>query len=194
MKIEACEIPDVFLITPRIFQDDRGFFYESFRQNVFEEAIGREVSFVQENHSVSQKNVLRGMHYQLNPHAQGKLVRCVQGAVLDVAVDIRKNSAYFGKYVGLILAAENHQQLWIPEGFAHAFLTLSETASFVYKTTNYYSPVSERSIIWNDKTVAIDWISLAKQSPLGKDLRLEDILLSIKDAKALSLEQAELFA
>ncbi|HDV3963059.1 TPA: dTDP-4-dehydrorhamnose 3,5-epimerase, partial [Escherichia coli] len=132
------------------FSDERGFFFESFNQKIFEEAVGRKVEFVQDNHSKSSKGVLRGLHYQLEPYAQGKLVRCVVGEVFDVAVDIRKSSSTFGKWVGVNLSSENKRQLWIPEGFAHGFLVLSETAEFVYKTTNFYSYPHERSIIWSD--------------------------------------------
>ncbi|HCN7598626.1 TPA: dTDP-4-dehydrorhamnose 3,5-epimerase, partial [Escherichia coli] len=142
---------------PKVFGDERGFFFESFNQKVFEEAVGRKVEFVQDNHSKSSKGVLRGLHYQLEPYAQGKLVRCVVGEVFDVAVDIRKSSPTFGKWVGVNLSAENKRQLWIPEGFAHGFLVLSETAEFVYKTTNYYYSESDRGIIWNDPMLKIQW-------------------------------------
>nr|WP_318381080.1 dTDP-4-dehydrorhamnose 3,5-epimerase [uncultured Enterobacter sp.] len=157
MNVIKTEIPDVLIFEPKVFGDDRGFFFESFSQNIFQEAVGRKVEFVQDNHSKSTQDVLRGLHYQLEPHAQGKLVRCVVGEVLDVAVDIRKSSSTFGKWVGVKLSAENKRQLWIPEGFAHGFLVLSETAEFVYKTTNYYHPSSDRGIIWDDKTIGINW-------------------------------------
>ncbi|MFA7955505.1 dTDP-4-dehydrorhamnose 3,5-epimerase [Escherichia coli] len=146
MNVIKTEIPDVLIFEPKVFGDERGFFFESFNQKIFEEAVGRKVEFVQDNHSKSTKGVLRGLHYQLEPYAQGKLVRCVVGEVYDVAVDIRKSSPTFGKWVGVNLSAENKRQLWIPEGFAHGFLVLSETAEFVYKTTNYYHPESERGI------------------------------------------------
>ncbi len=152
-----------------------------FSQKIFEEIVGRKVEFVQDNHSQSQRGVLRGLHYQLTPHSQGKLVRCVEGAVFDVAVDIRKNSATFGKWVGAVLSAENKHQLWIPEGFAHGFLTLSETAQFLYKATNFYAPQSERSIIWNDPDIAIEWPTV------------EAIILSAKDEQGLPLSKAELY-
>lgn len=157
MNIIDTKIPDVKIIEPKVFGDERGFFFESFNQQQFEEAVGYPVNFVQDNHSKSSQGVLRGLHYQLPPHAQGKLVRCVVGEVFDVAVDIRKNSPTFGQWAGVHLSAENKRQLWIPEGFAHGFLTLSETAEFLYKTTNYYSPQSEASIIWDDLDVAIEW-------------------------------------
>ena len=157
MKATRLEIPDVILFEPKVFGDERGFFYESFNQQKFNELSGLNVQFVQDNHSKSQKGVLRGLHYQLPPKAQGKLVRVVQGEVFDVAVDIRKDSPTFGKWVSAILSAENKQQLWIPEGFAHGFLTLSETAEFLYKTTDYYAPEMERCIVWNDEEIGIDW-------------------------------------
>ncbi|WP_312669896.1 dTDP-4-dehydrorhamnose 3,5-epimerase [Pseudescherichia sp.] len=157
MNVIKTAIPDVLIFEPKVFGDDRGFFFESFNQRVFEEAVGRKVEFVQDNHSKSCKGVLRGLHYQLEPYAQGKLVRCVFGEVFDVAVDIRKSSPTFGKWVGVHLSAENKRQLWIPEGFAHGFLVISEMAEFVYKTTNYYHPVSDRGIAWNDQSININW-------------------------------------
>ena len=144
MKVTDTKILDVKIIEPTVFEDERGYFYESFNHKKFEEAIGREVSFVQDNHSKSVKGVLRGLHYQLPPHAQGKLVRVVQGEVFDVAVDIRKSSPTFGQWVAEVLSAENKKQLWVPEGFAHGFLTLSETAEVLYKTTDYYASENER--------------------------------------------------
>ena len=175
MKVTDTTIPDVKLIEPTVFEDERGFFFESFNQKTFEEAIGRSITFVQDNHSKSIKGVLRGLHYQLPPHAQGKLVRVVQGEAFDVAVDIRKSSPTFGQWIGEILSEENKKQLWIPEGFAHGFLTLSETAEFLYKTTAYYSPKSERSIQWNDPEIQIIW-------PIPISLQLSD-----KDRKAVSI-------
>jgi len=157
MKITPTQIADVLLIEPRVFGDDRGFFYESFNQKAFDAATGNKLPFVQDNHSKSGRGVLRGLHYQLAPHAQGKLVRVVQGEVFDVAVDIRKDSKTFGQWVGVHLSAENKQQLWIPPGLAHGFVVLSETAEFLYKTTDYYAPQAERSLRWNDPTLAIDW-------------------------------------
>lgn len=157
MKVIKTNIPDVLIFEPKVFGDERGFFFESFSQKVFEEAVGRKVEFVQDNHSKSSKGVLRGLHYQLAPYAQGKLVRCVAGEVFDVAVDIRKESDTFGQWVGANLSAENKRQMWIPEGFAHGFLVLSESAEFVYKTNNYYNKDSERAIIWNDTDLNICW-------------------------------------
>ncbi|UNC49598.1 dTDP-4-dehydrorhamnose 3,5-epimerase [Enterobacter huaxiensis] len=157
MNVIKTDIPDVLIFEPKVFGDERGFFFESFSQKVFEEAVGRKVEFVQDNHSKSCKGVLRGLHYQLDPYAQGKLVRCVAGEVFDVAVDIRKSSPTFGKWVGVNLSAENKRQLWIPEGFAHGFLVLSESAEFCYKTTNYYHPESEGSIHWEDESLNISW-------------------------------------
>lgn len=157
MKVTATAIPDVLVIEPRVFGDERGFFFESFNQQAFDEAVGSKVVFVQDNHSKSAKNVLRGLHYQLPPKAQGKLVRVVQGEVFDVAVDIRKESPTFGKWVGEVLSAENKKQLWIPPGFAHGFLTLSETAEFLYKTTDYYAPQFERCIRWDDPHLSVAW-------------------------------------
>jgi dTDP-4-dehydrorhamnose 3,5-epimerase len=184
MKATRLSIPDVLLIEPKVFGDARGFFYESFNQKAFNDATGLTVDFVQDNHSRSSKGVLRGLHYQLPPHAQGKLVRVVRGAVFDVAVDIRKSSPTFGKWVGEELSEENNRQLWIPPGFAHGFLVLSETADFLYKTTNYYAASHERSIAWDDAAVGIGW-------PLD---RLDHApTLSDKDACGLSLERAEVF-
>ncbi len=182
MKATPLAIPDVFLFEPKVFGDERGFFFESFTQRAFNEAIGREVNFVQDNHSKSQKNVLRGLHYQLPPKAQGKLVRVVQGEVFDIAVDIRKSSPTYGKWVGEILSGEDKKQLWIPEGFAHGFVTLSETAEFLYKTTNYYAPEYERCIIWNDPTINAEW-------------NIQDEpTLAAKDQQGMLFENAEVFA
>lgn len=157
MKVTSLDIPQVLLIEPKVFGDERGFFYESFNQKNFNDATGLDVQFVQDNHSKSAKNVLRGLHYQLSPKAQGKLVRVVAGEVFDVAVDIRQGSPTFGTWVGQRLSAENKRQMWIPPGFAHGFLVLSETAEFLYKTTDYYAPEYERSILWNDPDLAIAW-------------------------------------
>ncbi|MGL4936885.1 dTDP-4-dehydrorhamnose 3,5-epimerase [Shewanella sp.] len=157
MNIIDTQIPDVKIIEPKVFGDERGFFFESFNQQQFEAAVGYPVNFVQDNHSKSSKGVLRGLHYQLPPHAQGKLVRCVVGEVFDVAVDIRQSSQTFGQWVGAYLSAENKRQLWIPEGFAHGFVTLSESAEFLYKTTNYYHNESEGAIAWNDHDLNIQW-------------------------------------
>ena len=157
MKATPTKIPDVWIIEPRVFGDERGFFFESYNEKAFNEATGVSPRFVQDNHSKSVKGVLRGLHYQLPPRAQGKLVRVVQGEVFDVAVDIRKDSPTYGQWVGEVLSADNKKQLWIPPGFAHGFLTLSDTAEFLYKTTDTWSPEHERSIIWNDPTLNIDW-------------------------------------
>jgi len=156
MNATRMSIPDVVLIEPKVFGDERGFFYESFNQRAFNQAIGREVAFVQDNHSRSARHVLRGLHYQIQ-HPQGKLVRVTHGAVFDVAVDLRRSSPTFGKYVGVELSAENKRMLWIPEGFAHGFVVLSEHAEFLYKTTDFWYPEFERSLAWNDPTVNIAW-------------------------------------
>lgn len=181
MQATRLSIPDVILFTPKVFGDERGFFLESFNQQVFEQATGLKRNFVQDNHSKSQRGVLRGLHYQLPPKAQGKLVRVVAGEVFDVAVDIRKNSATFGQWVGEILSADNKRQMWIPEGFAHGFVTLSETAEFLYKTTDYYAPECERCIAWNDAAIGINW-------PLP-----QQPVLSAKDQQGTRLRDAELF-
>jgi dTDP-4-dehydrorhamnose 3,5-epimerase len=159
MKVTPLSIPDVLLIEPNIFEDSRGFFFESFREDVFKNKTSIDVSFVQDNHVKSVKGVLRGLHYQLPPYAQGKLVRVIQGEVLDVVVDIRKSSPSFGKYITNILSAKNRKQIWIPEGFAHGFLTLSKTSEFLYKVTSLYKPDFERSIVWNDPILNISWPS-----------------------------------
>lgn len=181
MQATHLAIPDVVLIEPKVFGDDRGSFFESFNQARFEEAIGRPANFVQDNHSRSTKNVLRGLHYQIQ-QPQGKLVRVVQGEVFDVAVDLRKSSPTFGQWVGEVLTADNKRQLWVPEGFAHGFVVLSDTAEFLYKTTDYYAPAYERSIAWNDPAIGIQWP--AGMAPI----------LSAKDAQGQAFEQAEVFA
>jgi len=157
MKVTPLKIPDVKLIEPDVFEDERGFFYESFNQQKFNEAIGKNIIFVQDNHSRSFKGVLRGLHYQEAPYAQGKLVRVVVGEVFDVAVDIRKESPTYGQWVSEVLSAENKKQLWIPEGFAHGFLTLSNKADFLYKTTNFYNKNHEQSFHWKDNEFKIKW-------------------------------------
>ncbi|MFP5424145.1 MAG: dTDP-4-dehydrorhamnose 3,5-epimerase [Gammaproteobacteria bacterium] len=180
MHVIATSIPDLLLLEPRVFGDDRGFFFESFNMRSFEKATGLEREFVQDNHSRSIHGVLRGLHYQIE-RPQGKLVRVTTGAVFDVAVDLRRNSTTFGKWVGAILSAENKRQLWVPEGFAHGFLVLSEYAESLYKTTDYYAPEHERCIRWDDPTLAIDW-------------PLEDApQLSAKDQAGLSFADAEVF-
>jgi dTDP-4-dehydrorhamnose 3,5-epimerase len=180
MKVTPLAISDVLLIEPQVFGDDRGFFFESFNQNKFEEATGLKVTFVQDNHSKSIKGVLRGLHYQLPPMAQGKLVRVIQGEVFDVAVDLRQSSSSFGKWVGEILSANNRKQMWIPEGFAHGFLTLSDTAEFLYKTTDFYSKDHEHAILWSDQSLNITW-------------PIEKVFLSDKDSKAAALKESYLF-
>lgn len=182
MQATPTAIPEVMVIEPKVFGDARGFFFESFNQQAFNQATGTAHTFVQDNHSRSSRGVLRGLHYQLAPKAQGKLVRVVCGAVFDVAVDIRKSSPTFGQWVGVELSEDNHKQLWIPPGFAHGFLVLSESADFLYKTTDYYSPAHERSIVWNDPQLRIQWpdVGVAPQ-------------LSDKDACAPNWHQATVF-
>lgn len=157
MKIIPTEIPGLLILEPRVFEDERGFFFESFNQRAFQEATGLHLTFVQDNHSRSVRSVLRGLHYQLPPKAQGKLVRVVAGEVFDVAVDLRRDSPTFGRWCGDYLSANNKRMLWIPPGFAHGFLVLSDYADFLYKTTDYYAPEYERTILWNDPDLAIDW-------------------------------------
>jgi len=181
VKATPTAIPEVLIIEPKVFGDARGFFYESFNGKAFDEAVGRHVEFVQDNHSRSVKGVLRGLHYQVQ-QPQGKLVRAVRGSVFDVAVDIRRSSPTFGKWVGVELSEENHKQLWVPPGFAHAFLVLSEAADFLYKTTEYYAPAHERCIAWNDADVGIEWPEIG-MAPV----------LSAKDQAGVSLSQAEIF-
>lgn len=181
MQATRLAIPDVVLIEPKVFGDARGFFYESFNQRAFNQATGTDYQFVQDNHSRSAQGVLRGLHYQIQ-QPQGKLVRVVRGAVIDVAVDIRKSSPTFGQWVAEELSEDNHRQLWVPPGFAHGFVVLSEMAEFLYKTTDYYAPAFERCIAWDDPTLAIDW-KLSGRQPL----------LSAKDAQGLPLATAELF-
>jgi dTDP-4-dehydrorhamnose 3,5-epimerase len=156
MKVERLDVPDVLIMEPTVFGDDRGFFFESFNQRRFEEAIGRSVSFVQDNHSRSSRGVLRGLHYQVE-QTQGKLLRVIHGEIFDVAVDIRRSSSTFGKWVGATLSAENKKQLWVPEGFAHGFLVLSDVAEVLYKTTDFYAKEHERCIVWNDPSLGIEW-------------------------------------
>jgi len=175
VKIIPTTISDVLILEPRVFGDERGFFFESFNLRLFREKTGLNPTFVQDNHSRSSKNVLRGLHYQIK-QPQGKLVRVIAGEVFDVAVDLRKNSPSFGKWTGTILSSDNKRELWIPEGFAHGFLVLSESADFLYKTTDYYAPEHERSIIWNDTDIGIKWPLqgepiLAAKDRAGKRLR-----------------------
>ncbi len=180
MKVTKTAIPDVLLVEPTVFGDDRGFFYESYNANKWQELTGLQTTFVQDNHSRSSKNVLRGIHYQIQ-QSQGKLVRAVVGEVFDVAVDLRQSSPTFGKWVGEHLSAENKKSLWVPEGFGHGFLVLSDVAEFLYRTTDFYAPEHERCIAWNDATIAIDW-------PLDGDP-----LLSEKDASGSDFSEAEYY-
>lgn len=181
MNVVKTRIPGVLILEPRVFGDQRGFFFESFNQKAFEEASGCTSQFVQDNHSRSAKNVLRGLHYQIR-QPQGKLVRVVRGAVFDVAVDIRRSSPTFGHWVGAELSEENQRQMWVPPGFAHGFVVLSESADFLYKTTDYYAPQHERCIAWDDPELAIDW-PVADGAPM----------LSAKDRQGVSLRLAEVF-
>ncbi len=177
MNIVRTEIPDVVILEPKVFGDARGFFFESFNQAAFDAATGTRHQFVQDNHSRSQRGVLRGLHYQIQ-QPQGKLVRVAQGAVFDVAVDIRKSSPTFGQWVGVELSADNHRQLWVPPGFAHGFVVLSDAAEFLYKTTDYYAPEHERSIVWNDTTLAIDWHFEGTPNLSAKDAQGKFFLLA----------------
>ncbi len=181
MKVTPLGIPEVLLIEPHVFEDSRGFFFESFREDIFRKETSLYVSFVQDNHSKSSQGVLRGLHYQLPPHAQGKLMRVIQGEILDVAVDLRKSSPTFGQYIATILSSDDKKQMWVPEGFAHGFLTLSDTSEVIYKSTNYYCPQSERCILWNDRTININW---------PQDLEVE---VSSKDKLGQTFLNAETF-
>ena len=182
MQVTPTELPEVLILEPRVFGDARGFFMESFNQQAFDAAVGHHVDFVQDNHSRSARGVLRGLHYQLPPHAQGKLVRVTAGTVFDVAVDLRRSSPRFGRWAGVELSADNHRQVWIPPGFAHGFLVLSDSADFLYKTTDYYAPQAEGALRWDDPTVAVQW-PLQGTTPL----------LSAKDAQAPLLADAKHF-
>lgn len=181
ITVIATRIPDVLIIEPKVFEDDRGFFFESFNENDFSAAAGQKVTFVQDNHSLSKKGVLRGLHYQIQ-QTQGKLVRVSRGAVFDVAVDLRQSSQTFGQWVGVELSAENKKQLWIPEGFAHGFLVLSDEAEFLYKTTDYWYVTSEQCIVWDDPTLNIQWPQIGM-----------DPILNPKDQQGLSWSQAPKF-
>ena len=182
MKVIPTPIANLLIIEPKVFGDERGFFYESFNQQAFNQAIGVELNFVQDNHSRSARGVLRGLHYQLDPCAQGKLVRCTRGVVWDVAVDIRRSSATFGQWAGVELSDSNHRQFWIPPGFAHGFVVLSDSADFLYKTTAYYAPPQDRCIAWDDPDIGIKW------PPMGIKPQL-----SSKDTAGKSLSIAEVF-
>jgi dTDP-4-dehydrorhamnose 3,5-epimerase len=181
LKVTPTSIPSVLIIEPRVFGDTRGFFFESFNQRAFNLATGLDVNFVQDNHSRSSKGVLRGLHYQIQ-QPQGKLVRVVRGSVFDVTVDLRKSSPTFGQWVGVELTEDNHRQLWVPPGFAHGFYVLSDSADFLYKTTDYYAPEFECSLIWNDPTIGIEW-------PLNTQP-----IISAKDAQGKKLADAEVFS
>ena len=183
MQVIPTPLPGVMIVEPKVFGDDRGFFFESFNQRAFDAAVGTHIEFVQDNHSRSMRGVLRGLHYQLDPHAQGKLVRVVRGSAFDVAVDIRRSSRTFGQWFGLTLDGKSSKQLWIPPGFAHGFLALEDDTHFLYKTTDYYAKDCERAIAWNDGTLRIDWPDLG-MSPL----------LAPKDAAAPPLARADTFA
>ncbi len=182
MKVISTSIPDVLIIEPKVFGDSRGFFFESFNQKNFSRETGLDVEFVQDNHSRSAKGVLRGLHYQIR-QPQGKLVRVVRGAVFDVSVDIRKSSPTFGRWIGVELSEDNYRQLWVPPGFAHGFYVLSESADFLYKTTDYYIPDFERSLLWNDPGIGISW-------PIEAGTQL---IISAKDTNAARLADAEMF-
>jgi dTDP-4-dehydrorhamnose 3,5-epimerase len=182
MNVTTTAIEGVLIVEPKVFGDARGFFMESFNQKAFNEAVGREIVFVQDNHSRSSKGVLRGLHYQLPPHAQGKLVRVTQGSVFDVAVDIRQGSATFGKWVGVELSGENHRQLWLPPGMAHGFLVTSESADFLYKATDYYAPQAEGCVLWSDPELQIEWPDVGARPQLAA-----------KDAAAPPLSSAKTF-
>jgi dTDP-4-dehydrorhamnose 3,5-epimerase len=182
MKVTPTDLPGVLVLEPKVFGDARGFFMESFNQRSFDQAVGHEVKFVQDNHSRSARGVLRGLHYQLPPHAQGKLVRVTAGRVWDVAVDVRRGSATFGKWTGTELSGENHRQMWVPPGFAHGFVVLSDSADFLYKTTDYYAPQAERCVRWDDPALGITWPELGVQ-----------FVLSGKDAVGPLLRDAQVF-
>jgi dTDP-4-dehydrorhamnose 3,5-epimerase len=183
MKVTATALPGVLILEPKVFGDERGFFMESFNQRVFDDAVGHHVEFAQDNHSCSGRGVLRGLHYQLPPHAQGKLVRVVKGSAFDVAVDVRRGSPTFGRWVGAALDAHKHQQLWIPPGFAHGFLALEDDTHFLYKTTDFYARECERAIAWNDATIGVAWPDVGAPPSLAA-----------KDAAAPPLAATEVFS
>jgi dTDP-4-dehydrorhamnose 3,5-epimerase len=180
MNVVPTDLPEVLILEPKVFGDERGFFLESYNRRAFDEAVGYEVEFVQDNHSRSSRGILRGLHYQLQPHTQGKLVRVTAGRVFDVVVDVRRGSARFGQWAGVELSDESHRQLWIPPGFAHGFLVMSDVADFLYKTTAYYAPAAERSVRWDDPALGISWPRV--QCP---------VVLSPKDRDAPRLAEAE---
>lgn len=182
MNIVTTELKDIYVLEPKVFQDERGYFFESYNQKIFEEFLGREIDFVQDNQSLSKKGVLRGLHYQVAAYAQAKLVRVLSGEIFDVAVDLRRSSKTFGKYFGTYLSSENKKQLWIPEGFAHGFYTTSDSAEVIYKASNFYNPNSERTLFYADQSIEIDW-------------PLESVpILATKDLEGCSFAEAELFS
>ena len=182
MNIVTTELKDIYVLEPKVFQDERGYFFESYNQKIFEEFLGREIDFVQDNQSLSKKGVLRGLHYQVGAYAQAKLVRVLSGEIFDVAVDLRRSSKTFGKYFGIHLSAENKKQLWMPEGFAHGFYTISDSAEVIYKASNFYNPNSERTLFYADQSIEIDW-------------SLESVpILATKDLEGCSFAEAELFS
>lgn len=183
MKTFNTELDEIKIIENPIFNDERGFFYESFNIKNFSDLISKDIVFVQDNHSKSMKNVIRGLHYQIPPFAQAKLIKVISGTIYDVAVDIRRSSPTFGKWVGVILSAQNRKQLWIPEGFAHGFLSLSNETEVIYKTNNFYDPESENVIFWNDKDIRINW----------QDYNIINPIMSIKDKNGKPLKEAKLF-
>ena len=184
MKVIQTNIKDVLIIEPKVFGDDRGFFFESYNQKTLQEVANLNENFVQDNHSKSKKGVLRGLHFQNEPYQQGKLLRVVVGEIFDVAVDIRKNSPTFGQYTSVILSAENKRQFWIPKGFAHGFLVLSEKATFAYKCDDFYHPESEQSLLWNDKKININWAEVMQKYNISEN----DLILSAKDQQGINFD------
>ena len=180
MKSETLKIPGLMLLEPRIHKDERGYFFESFNSRDMKNILGEDCHFVQDNHSCSHQGVLRGLHYQLAPKAQGKLVRVIRGKIFDVAVDIRKDSPYFGQWESVVLSAENKKQLWIPPGFAHGFLSLDDDTEVLYKTTEYYAPELERTLLWNDPTIGIEWPSLPKLQISEKDAKGQHFVIPLQ--------------
>ena len=182
MKFTPLSIPDILIFEPNVYEDQRGFFFESFNQSEFEKAIGKKITFVQDNHSKSTKGVLRGLHYQMPPKGQGKLIRVIQGEIYDVAVDLRKTSPTFGQWVGEVISAANKKQIWIPEGFAHGFVTLSDDSEILYKATDFYSPIHEQCLIWNDPEINITWPHIEN-----------NFIFSQKDTNGMPLSEITLF-
>ena len=180
MNVIQTEIPEVLIFEPKVFGDHRGYFFESFRQDVFDNAVGRKIEFIQDNQSKSSYGVLRGLHFQRQPHTQSKLVRCIEGEVLDVAVDMRVGSPTYGKHVAVRLSAENHRQLWVPQGFAHGFAVLSETAVFAYKCDNYYCPEYDGGVLWNDPALNIDWLIPNEDVKLSEKDKVQPLFETVK--------------